>query len=205
MTTHKSTGDAGERQMYEKKPASEKLAKADKSEPHNSGGSPESMRGTDRLSKPDQKDVKQDNDQQRTVGNHPADPNRQGADWNLLPPVSRMTTFEIPAESRSANERTERLPQLEPERRFLLGGVMLAENELGGVVRGAYREPGFQSFSSLRKASRRALRLALYACQGSSPCLLRCFRAFWMLKYAARMSLFASSSSQATGMDTGDP
>ncbi|MDX3893168.1 hypothetical protein [Pusillimonas sp.] len=40
----------------------------------------------DELSKPDSHEAGRQPKQQRTVGNHPADPNRVGADWNLLPP-----------------------------------------------------------------------------------------------------------------------
>lgn len=86
MTIHNPDSDAGERQLNEKKPASEKLAREQGSRTSNSGGSPESMRSPDRLAKPDRQEAQEANNQKRTVGNHPADPNRQGADWNLLPP-----------------------------------------------------------------------------------------------------------------------
>lgn len=86
MTKRKPEEGAGERQMYEKKPASEKLARAEGDATSAGGGSPESMRGTDKLSKPERQENRENNEQKRTVGNHPADPNRQGADRNLLPP-----------------------------------------------------------------------------------------------------------------------
>lgn len=40
----------------------------------------------DELSKPEKHEPGKQKPQERTVGNHPADPNRLGADWNLLPP-----------------------------------------------------------------------------------------------------------------------
>lgn len=48
--------------------------------------SPESMRAPDRLAKPETHHPGKQQRQERTVGNHPADPNRIGAKWNLLPP-----------------------------------------------------------------------------------------------------------------------
>ena len=48
--------------------------------------SPESMRKPDALSKPDRHEPGKQPEQDRTVGNHPADPNRLGDKWNLLPP-----------------------------------------------------------------------------------------------------------------------
>ena len=53
---------------------------------NNPGGSPESMRNPDSLGKANQSGTGEQNPQERTAGNHPADPNRMGADWNLLPP-----------------------------------------------------------------------------------------------------------------------
>lgn len=50
------------------------------------GDSPESMQKPDPLGKPKTHEAGQQKTQERTVGNHPADPNRLGADWNLLPP-----------------------------------------------------------------------------------------------------------------------
>lgn len=48
--------------------------------------SPESMREADPLAKADTHEAGKKPKQKRTAGNHPADPNRLGADWNLLPP-----------------------------------------------------------------------------------------------------------------------
>lgn len=56
------------------------------SKDRNPAGSPESMREPDPLGKPESHDAGEQESQERTVGNHPADPNRMGADWNLLPP-----------------------------------------------------------------------------------------------------------------------
>lgn len=48
--------------------------------------SPESMHRPDSLAKPDTHEAGKQAPPDRTVGNHPADPNRVGAKWNLLPP-----------------------------------------------------------------------------------------------------------------------
>ncbi|WP_397473423.1 hypothetical protein [Pusillimonas sp.] len=56
------------------------------SQDRNPGGSPESMRKPDSLGKPERHEASAQEPQKRTVGNRPADPNRMGADWNLLPP-----------------------------------------------------------------------------------------------------------------------
>lgn len=40
----------------------------------------------DELAKPEKNESGKQKPQERTVGNHPADPNRMGAKWNLLPP-----------------------------------------------------------------------------------------------------------------------
>jgi len=48
--------------------------------------SPESMEKPAGLGKRRSHGAGEQPTQERTVGNHPADPNRMGADWNLLPP-----------------------------------------------------------------------------------------------------------------------
>ena len=48
--------------------------------------SPESARRPDTLSRSKTHEAGKQQAADRTVGNHPADPNRVGAKWNLLPP-----------------------------------------------------------------------------------------------------------------------
>jgi len=70
----------------QKGPEAERREAGRRDDAKGAGRSGASAQKPDELSKPDRHEAGQQPRQKRTVGNHPADPNRAGADWNLLPP-----------------------------------------------------------------------------------------------------------------------
>lgn len=68
--------------------------------------SPESMQKPDELGKPQRHEAGGRSAQKRTAGNHPADPNRMGADWNLLPSGISDQDLRDPGGMKEDDDRT---------------------------------------------------------------------------------------------------